>query len=110
MNLCDKVGIRHTQADFSHFIERGLPGCSWTAERPARKTPVKRKSRSNTKRSPLADKIVRHVRTLPLEKTSVSSLKDGLKFTGNRNTFAAALRAALKQVPWESEGRSIVPK
>ncbi len=99
----------YDQADFSLFIEQGLPGTSWTAERPARKTPAKRQSRSNTKRSTLADKIVRHVRTLKPEKTSVTSLKDSMGYTGCRKAFGRSLATALKALPWTRDGRSISP-
>jgi len=100
----------YDQADFTPFAEQGLPGATWVTELPPKAPARKRGPRSNTKVSELADKIVEHVRTLPLEKASVMSLKDGMKYTGSRTTFGRSLEAALKTLPWVKEGRSIRPE
>lgn len=62
----------YDQSDFSPFIERGLPGCTWNVEARQKATPSR-----DAKTSKLSCQLIEYLDTYEGDRISVRALKTG---------------------------------
>ena len=101
----------YDQADFSPFIEKGMPGVNWTCqESGVYVRPANKGRRANTKTSKLSTAILEWLKTASGERISVRDLKLALGATSEHpKTFTRALERALDATEaWNRAGRSVV--
>ena len=101
----------YDQADFSPFIEKGMPGVNWTCqESGVYVRPANKGKRTNTKTSKLSTAILEWLKTASGERISVRNLKLALGATSEHpKTFTRALERALDATEaWNRADRSVV--